>query len=117
MPIPAPPTFHHDNKVIDNFVDFLLKEQPSGTKKDQLILMTGIALNNIELIKYASNLEPGIVNKPVPNHILTIIDAILSADPAIGFKFSDDLEVENEKTPQTPTTHSPTTHSPTTHPQ
>ena len=117
MPIPAPPTFHHDNNTVNTFVDYLLKEHPTGTKKAQLILMTGIALNNIELIKYASNLEPDIVNKPVPNHILTIIDAILSADPAIEFKFSDDLEVENETTPQTPTTHSPTTHSPTTHPQ
>ena len=109
MPIPAPPTFHHDNKVIDNFVDYLLKEHPTGTKKAQLILMTGIALSNIDLIKYASNLEPGIVNKPVPNHIMTIIDAILSADPAIEFKFSDDSEVENETAPQTSTTHSPTT--------
>tara|TARA_Y100000590_G_scaffold341982_1_gene390335 strand:- start:697 stop:1035 length:339 start_codon:yes stop_codon:yes gene_type:complete len=109
MPIPAPPTFHHDNKVIDNFVDYLLKEQPSGIKKDQLILMTGIALNNIELIKYACYLNPDIVNKPVPNHILTIINAVLSADPSIEFKFSDDSEVENETASQTSTTHSPTT--------
>ena len=117
MPIPAPPTFHHDNNVINNFVDFLLKEQPSGTKKDQLILMTGIALNNIELIKYACYLNPDIVNKPVPNHILTIINSVLSADPSIEFKFSDDSEVENETTPQTSATHSSATHSPTTHPQ
>ena len=117
MPIPAPPTFHHDNNVINNFVDSLLKEQPSGTKKDQLILMTGIALNNIELIKYACYLNPDIVNKPVPNHILTIINSVLSADPSIEFKFSVDSEVENETTPQTSATHSPTTHSPTTLPQ
>ena len=110
MPIPAPPTFHHDNNVINNFVDFLLKEQPSGTKKDQLILMTGIALNNIELIKYACYLNPDIVNKPVPNHILTIINSVLSADPSIEFKFSDDSGVENETTPHTSTIHPSTTH-------
>ena len=106
MPIPAPPTFHHDNDTVNTFVDYLLKEQPPGTKKAQLILMTGIALNNIELIKYACHLNPDIVNKPVSNNILTIINAVLSADPSIEFKFS----VENETTSHTSTIHPSTTH-------
>ena len=77
MPIPSPPTFHHTNNVIDNYIDYLFKN-PSLPDRTQLILMAGIALSNVDLIKYAGDIDPNVVNIPVPNHILTITDSIMS---------------------------------------
>ena len=75
MPIPSPPPFEHENVAINNFVKMLLGA-PNMNNHAQLIMMSGIYLNNIELIKYSTDIDPSIVNTPVTSGTMAAIDAI-----------------------------------------
>ena len=77
------PTFHHDNVAVNNFINLLLTHATIPNRA-QLILMSGIALNNVELIKFASEIDDTVVNTPVLNSVVEQIDAILF--PALGIR-------------------------------
>ena len=72
------PAFHHENDAVNNYITRLLTS-PDIKDGPQLILMAGIVLSNVELIKYSCNLDPKIINMPVPNYILEATDAVLSS--------------------------------------
>tara|TARA_B100000029_G_scaffold421039_1_gene427156 strand:- start:562 stop:831 length:270 start_codon:yes stop_codon:yes gene_type:complete len=83
--------FNHENNVVYNFIDGLLSK-PKTILNLQLLLMTGVALNNIELMKYAIEINPEIVNMGVPTNVIQQIDNILL--PALGIRLG------NESAPQ-----------------
>jgi len=89
MPIPSPPTFHHDNAAVDNYVKWLIDEALVVKDRACLILMAGMALENKNLMEYACNIDPEVVNKKVPSRVLTTTDAIMF--PTIGVKLSANL--------------------------
>ena len=68
--------------TINNYIDHLFKN-PTLKDRTQLILIAGIVLNNVELIKYAADIDPNVVKAPIPNHILTLTDAIMSQETGI----------------------------------
>ena len=82
----TPPEFNHENTTINNFIQLLLSNCDINNRS-QLILMSGIALNNIELIGYASQIDPTAVSTPIPTRVITIIDSIFS--PALGIQFGE----------------------------
>ena len=86
MPILELPTFQHDDKAVYNYIDCLLKNDDLENRS-QLILIAGIALNNIKLMKYATSIDPTVVNRIVPNYILEATDAALSS--VTGKQFSN----------------------------
>ena len=81
-----PPEFNHENATIKNFIQLLLSNSEINNRS-QLILMSGIALNNIELIGYASQIDPTVVSTPTPTRVITIIDSIFG--PALGTRFGE----------------------------
>ena len=80
MHLPSPP--YHTSNTINNYIDHLFKN-PTLKDRTQLILIAGIVLNNVELIKYAADIDPNVVKAPIPNHILTLTDAIMSQETGI----------------------------------
>jgi len=69
------PEFEHEDAAINNFVKLLLSN-PEIKNCAQLILMSGIALNNVELIKYAAQIDSMVYRQPILNHVLNVIDMI-----------------------------------------
>ena len=82
----SPPEFNHENPAINNFIQLLLSNSEINNRS-HLILMSGIALNNIELIGYASQIDPTAVSTPIPTRVITIIDSIFG--PALGTRFGE----------------------------
>ena len=84
--MPTHPTFTHENTAVNNFVNLLFISDNLNNRA-QLILLSGVALNNVELIQYACQIDSTVVNTPVLNSTLNTIDAIFF--PVIGKKFGD----------------------------
>ena len=82
----SPPEFNHENTAINNFIQLLLSNSEINNRS-HLILMSGIALNNIPLIKYASQIDSTAVSTPVPTGVITIIDSIFG--PTLGTRFGE----------------------------
>ena len=99
MPTPEPPPFNHDNETVENYIKMLIKEGVGGTKRSQLILMAGISLNNVKLIKYACEIDPNVVNLPVPEDVLNATDAVLS--PVTGKHLSSSPAPISSSSPAT----------------
>ncbi len=91
--MPTHPTFTHENAAVNNFVNLLFISDNLNNRA-QLILMSGVALNNVELIQYACQIDSTVVNTPVLNSTLNTIDAIFF--PVIGKKFGN-TNLQNEK--------------------
>ena len=79
MPIPARPAFYHETHAINTYVNFLL-DTPALANREQLIMMSGVYLNNIPLIEYAVNIDPAVVNTPIANDVITHLKGIFSSD-------------------------------------
>ena len=79
------PKYEHDDEAVKNYINDLFK-LTSIPQQSQLILMAGIALNDVKLIKYACDLDPTVVKRPVPQSILEATDAVLGK--AAGCKLS-----------------------------
>ena len=67
--------FNHENVAIYNFVHFLLN-YPDVNNRAQYILLSGVMLNNKDLMKYACETDPTVINKIVPTYIINNINAI-----------------------------------------
>ena len=80
------PAFTHENDVINNFIHNLFITH-NIYNRIQLILLSGVILNNVELVTYACKLDPAIVNAPILNSAITIIDTIFSS--TLGKKIGD----------------------------
>lgn len=89
MPVPAPPEFTHENQAIHNFINLLLADTLNTQHRSALIIMSGIMLNNIELIKYAADIDPAVVNTPIPLAVQQVIEGIFC-----------DIKKENPPNPQ-----------------
>ena len=81
MPVPAPPEFTHENQGIHNFVNMHLSNANANANvnipnRSCLIIMSGIMLNNVALIKYAADIDPTVVNTPVPTAVHQVIEGI-----------------------------------------
>ena len=77
MPVPAPPEFTHETPTIHNFVNMLLSNANANIpNRSCLIIMSGIMLNNVALIKYAADIDPTVVNTPVPTAVHQVIEGI-----------------------------------------
>ena len=87
--LPSSPTFHHDNDAVNNFINLLLTNTTIHNRA-QLILMSGIALNDVELVKYAAEIDHTVINTPVPNSVVQQLDSILF--PAIGIRMGTPQE-------------------------
>ena len=82
------PNFSHENKAIHNFVNMCLDDKLSSNSNletAQFIIMSGIALENSDLIDYACKLDPTCPTKFVETHIITIFNSIFG--PAIDVTF------------------------------
>ena len=77
------PNFQHSNDTIKNFVNMILNDEIAN--RAQLIIMSGVALNNVELIKYACEIDPDCAKKKVSNSVLQIIDAIFRDETGNSF--------------------------------
>ena len=83
------PKYEHDDEAVKNYINSLFK-LTSFPEQSQLILMAGIALNDVKLIKYACDLDPNVVKMPVPQSVLEATDAALGE--AAGCKLSAHVE-------------------------
>ena len=72
------PKYEHDDEAVKNYINSLFK-LTSIPQQSQLILMAGIALNDVKLIKYACDLDPNVVKIPVPQSVLEATDAALAS--------------------------------------
>ncbi len=88
------PTFTHENTAVNTFVNLILNENNNITNRAELIIMSGIALNNIELVDYACQIQPTIVNVLIADSTINAINAVFL--PALGIKFGDDHLPNNE---------------------
>ena len=82
------PNFSHENKAIHNFVNMCLDDKLSSNsnlERAQFIIMSGIALENCDLIDYACKLDPTCPTKFVGPNIITIFNSIFG--PAIDVTF------------------------------
>ncbi len=73
--MPQLPTFSHEDEKINSFVSGLLNTHDIPNRA-QLILMSGVALNNTELIKYAADEDKGVINRLVPPNVMSLISEI-----------------------------------------
>ncbi len=85
MPIPAPthPRFEHDNKAVHNFVNTVLQSE-NMTDQSQVILMCGVALNDKDLMRYACEMDPTVVNRIIKKSTMELIDGVFG--PTLGIK-------------------------------
>ena len=79
MPPPPIPTFKHDDQAIHNFINMALTHEDTPSRA-QIILMSGIYLNNLDLIRYAREIDNTVINRPVSNGIIEIIESILKPE-------------------------------------
>ena len=99
-------TFNHEDNVVNNWIKNIINQIGENTLiKAQYFMMSGISLNDCKLIEYAISLDKSVVDSPVSNYILTIVDSILS--PVTGFKLyeneiSQDQEYQNEQESASP---------------
>ena len=77
------PNFQHPNDTIQTFVETILNTEI--TNRAQYIIMSGIALNNTDLINYACEVDPLCAQKPVKNSVLQLIDAIIGKETGKTF--------------------------------
>ena len=90
-------TFNHENKAVDNWIKFIINELSiSKLEKAQYFMMSGIALGDIKLIEYAIELDKTSLDAPLNNHILTVVDSILS--PVTGCNFSSAVKESSQDT-------------------
>ena len=77
------PNFQHSNDTIQTFVKTILNNEIPN--RAQYIIMSGIALNNADLIKYACEVDPLCAQKAVKNSVLQVIDAIFGDETGKTF--------------------------------
>ena len=69
------PTFQHQDPVISSLVNTLLGMSDRALYQNQMILICGIRLNNIELISYIiENSPPGLVGELIPDTTLALLE-------------------------------------------
>ncbi len=73
------PNFNHEVLAIHNFINTALTHEDM-TSRTQIILMCGIYLNNLDLIKYACEIDNTVINRPVSNSLIEIIKSVLEPD-------------------------------------
>lgn len=71
------PKYEHDDEAVKNYINDLFK-LTSIPQQSQLILMAGIALNDVKLIKYACDIDPNVVKIPVLQSVIEATDAALA---------------------------------------
>jgi len=77
--LPARPPFTHPTTAIQSFIDYIL-DTPTLENRPQFIILSGIMLNNVSLIEYASSVDPTVVNTPIPNYVETLVKQILTPE-------------------------------------
>ena len=77
--LPARPPFTHPTTAIQSFIDYIL-DTPTLENRAQFIILSGIMLNNVSLIEYASSVDPTVINTPIPNYIETLVKQILTPE-------------------------------------
>ena len=78
MPTPihsGRPQFDHEDTAINNFINFIL-DTPDIGNRAQLILMSGVMLENNELMGYACEIDPDVVDAVVPDNVMAIINGM-----------------------------------------
>ena len=79
------PEFQHTNPAVNTFVNCLLRRDTIPNHA-QLILMSGVALNDVELIKRAIEIDPTVAAQPILNSVLAQIDVFFF--PITGIRFA-----------------------------
>ncbi|MBM08856.1 MAG: hypothetical protein CMF69_04660 [Magnetovibrio sp.] len=69
--------FTHENQTIHNFINTLITNEKNFFNL-QLLLMSGIKLNNVPLMEYAIEFDKNIVHTPVPSNVTNLIDNIFN---------------------------------------
>ena len=77
--------FQHTNPAVNTFVNCLLSRDTIPNRA-QLILMSGVALNDVELINRAIEIDPTVAAQPVRNSVLAQIDVFFF--PITGIRFA-----------------------------
>ena len=76
---PVRPPFTHPTTAIQSFIDYIL-DTPTLGNRAQFIILSGIMLNNVSLIEYASSVDPTVINTPIPNYVETLVKQILTPE-------------------------------------
>lgn len=80
-------TFTHEKQAVCNWIEFInSNDKMTVFEKAQYFVMTGISMNDCKLIEYGISLDKSVINTPVSNNTLQIIDAIMS--PVTGCHLS-----------------------------
>ena len=70
------PTFSHTKPAIDTFVNTILDDQ-TFPQRAQCIMLSGILLNNVELVGYAASIDPTSVTAVIPPRIAKVVTSII----------------------------------------
>ena len=82
-----PPHFSHEDQAINNFVNLILNNTEMKHRA-QLIIVSGIKLGDVELVKYATRVDPNVARQPIGAGIIEIIDSIFG--PSMGKTMGED---------------------------
>ena len=76
---PVQPTFQHQDPAINTLVTTLLGMTDRTMHQNQMILLCGMKLNDVELISYIiENSPPGLVGELIPNTTIALIEAFFT---------------------------------------
>ena len=70
------PTFSHAKQEIDCFVNMILDNQ-TYPQRAQIIMLSGVLLNNVELVGYAASIDPITVTAVIPPTIAKVVTSII----------------------------------------
>ena len=70
------PTFSHTKPEIDTFVNMILDNQ-TYPQRAQTIMLSGVLLNNVELVGYAASIDPTTVTAVIPPTIAMVVTSII----------------------------------------
>ena len=70
------PTFSHTKPEIDTFVNMILDNQ-TYPQRAQIIMLSGVLLNNVELVGYAASIDPITVTAVIPPTIAKVVTSII----------------------------------------
>ena len=74
-----PSTFYHENQAVRNWIKFINENKTlDNLKRSQYFMMSGIVLNDTELMIYAISQDQRVINSPVNRGILIVVDSVLS---------------------------------------
>lgn len=74
LSIPIPDFTHHDIAVENNIK--MILQTPLLKNREQILILCGIYLNNLDLIKYAATVDPTVVNAVIKPCVLSIVKKI-----------------------------------------